>query len=704
MGKVYLLFAIHSHQPVGNFEHVFAQAVRDSYGPFIEMLEAHPRFRLSLHYSGPLLEWIEAHEPALLARLRGLAARGQVELLGGGFYEPLLPYIPRPDVFGQLSMMNDYCERTFGQRPRGFWLTERVWDPAMPARVGGCGLRYTVVDDTHLLYAGLGEQDVRGYYITEREGKALAVFPTHKRLRYLIPFRQVEETMAWLRRKAETTGGVALTYGDDGEKFGVWPGTRKWVFEEGWLARFMEAVEAAEWIEMLPLGEYLDRFPPTGRIYMPTASYEEMTEWALPVEAQLRYQDMLAEVERLGKREAWHPFIRAGIWDNFLVKYAESNLMHKRMLWVSNRVREAGPDALRELYRGQCNCAYWHGLFGGLYLKHLRQAVYRHLIRAEKVAEAGRPAGWLECERSDYDRDGSEEVVVANADLFACLAPHAGGALLELDYKGAAVNLTDTLTRRREAYHRGLEQPAAEEATPREGRPLSIHERTAAKEKGLEKLLIYDRHERRSFLDHFLSEGADLDALRRADPRAEESDFCAAPYRLAECECAGGRAVVRLERCGSLHRDGQCHLVKVTKTFRFSPGPDFAVDYEVSAHGQQPDPVPYRFAVELNLSPVGENDPAVHYLVEGGRYAGGETVEAASAGQVSLIDERLDYALDLGVQPRPDRLWLWPLETVSQSDDGFERNRQGTVLMLVWRASLERPLRFTIRVRAGRAR
>jgi alpha-amylase len=420
-------------------------------------------------------------------------------------------------------------------------------------------------------------------------------------------------------------------------------------------------------------------------------------------------------LERLGKREVWHPFIRAGIWDNFLVKYSESNLMHKRMLWASHGLQGAGEGALRELYRGQCNCAYWHGLFGGLYLKHLRQAVYHHLILAERLHEASRPAGWCNLARCDYDRDGRDEIVVANADLFACLAPESGGCLLELDYKPRAVNLTDTLTRRKEAYHRGLlERHKPEEASAGGGgQPLSIHERMGSKEEGLDKLLVYDTYDRRSFLDHLLAEDATPDSLRGpeyAQGGVEEGDFIGAPYTVAQ-QAAGpegaGGATVRLERVGSLRRGAQTHPVRVAKTFNFGAGSELVVDYEVGPVGPAVDPaegpLPARFAVELNLSPVGDSDDAVYYVVEGEKHPGGQSVEAASVGRVALIDERLDYRIEVGVEPRATA-WLWPLETVSQSDEGFERNRQGTVLLLSWTVDLQARQSFRVRLLAAPAR
>ena len=106
-----------------------------------------------------------------------------------------------------------------------------------------------------------------------------------------------------------------------------------------------------------------------------------MTEWALPPEQGETLEDIIASLKNDGRWEAWRPFVRGGVWDNFLVKYDESNRMHKKMLFISERV-DNEPEAREALWRGQCNCAYWHGLFGGLYMGHLRRAIHENLIRA----------------------------------------------------------------------------------------------------------------------------------------------------------------------------------------------------------------------------------------------------------------------------------------------------------------------------------
>ena len=117
MRKFHLVFLLHAHQPVGNFDFVFERTYQRCYLPFIECLARHPRVRIGLHYSGPLLEWIEAMHPEFFDRLSALADRGQIELVGGGFYEPILISIPPECQQDQIARLAHYLERSFGQRP-----------------------------------------------------------------------------------------------------------------------------------------------------------------------------------------------------------------------------------------------------------------------------------------------------------------------------------------------------------------------------------------------------------------------------------------------------------------------------------------------------------------------------------------------------------------------------------------------------------
>ncbi|MBC7814340.1 MAG: DUF1925 domain-containing protein, partial [Burkholderiales bacterium] len=352
--KVYLSLVFHNHQPVGNFDSVFAEGHDKSYLKLVELLERHPKIHVGMHFSGPLRDWIVANRPELFERARKLVERGQLEILGGGYYEPILVMLSDEDKVGQMKMLNEAVEKDFGAPPAGMWLAERVWEPSLAKPIAEAGLRYTIVDDTHLISAGWSSDELHGYFVTEEQGHTLNIFPTSTQMRYMLPWKEVPEIMSWLEslidRKRE--GNPPLVFmGDDGEKFGLWPGTYERVWEGGYMDAFCEAVEAAsEWLQAVTPTEYMSLFPALGRTYMPAASYLEMAEWSLPAEQSYELSTLRHQLEheldakrssdptRAAQLEAILRYLRGGFWRNFFVKYPEVNHMHKRGIFTSRRV------------------------------------------------------------------------------------------------------------------------------------------------------------------------------------------------------------------------------------------------------------------------------------------------------------------------------------------------------------------------------
>ncbi len=122
-------------------------------------------------------------------------------------------------------------------------------------------------------------------------------------------------------------------------------------------------------------------------------------------------------------------------------------------------------EARRLLYEGECNCPYWHGVFGGLYLPHLRAAIYDRLIRAEELAE-GLTGETVEIRAEDYTMDGHQDFLAATGPARLAIKPIEGGHLFEYDLVDKAYNVLATLTRRREAYHRAVLMNPAKSTAP----------------------------------------------------------------------------------------------------------------------------------------------------------------------------------------------------------------------------------------------
>jgi len=243
MNPVGFVFGVHLHQPVGNFDHVFAEHLRDVYRPLVERLAERRFLPFTLHLSGPLLEWLEAHDTPYLDLIGRLAADGHVELLLAGFDEPVLAALPPADRVEQVTRMRDAIRHRFGVAATGLWLTERVWEPDLAADLAVAGVRYVVLDDRHFLVSGFERDQLHAPFWTESGGRRVALFPIDERLRYLIPFKPPAAIAAYLR-ELRAAGRPLAVFVDDGEKFGGWPGTKDWVYTRGWLAQFLDAMAA----------------------------------------------------------------------------------------------------------------------------------------------------------------------------------------------------------------------------------------------------------------------------------------------------------------------------------------------------------------------------------------------------------------------------------------------------------------------------
>jgi alpha-amylase len=666
-------FGVHNHQPIGNFDHVVVEATERAYRPFLERLHARPEVRLAVHCTGSLLEWLRERAPRTFDLLAVLAGRGQVELLTGGFYEPILAILPDHDKFGQIERLTAFLKTHFGVRPRGMWLAERVWEPHLPRVLAEAGVEYVLVDDSHFALAGLDPDTLGGYYLTEDQGARLRVFPISQRLRYLIPFAEVEASLDYL---AARRGRVpAVTMVDDGEKFGVWPGTHAHVYEKGWLDRFFDRLLGTEWLDLTTLADIVDRVGATDRVYLPTASYREMGEWALPLAAQERLERAKHDLERLGGSDR-ADLLRGGFWRNFLAKYPEVADTYWKMLRLSGAVRGALARAPHDdrlaaaqvaLWRAQANDAYWHGVFGGCYLPHLRRAVKSALLECERrLAESGAlptPA-WT---REDGNGDGREEVYVRTRELTLTLNPAVGGAITELGYLGRDLDVGDVLARRPESYHAKVRTDGRRDAA---AAVKTIHDAPTPKEAGLETLLAYDDVRRGSLLDGWFDAGtAPLDPVspwgRARLALATESLACTA-------SAAGGAIAVTLIR-------GDRIPVSVEKAVTVRDA-IVEVRYRLAPPGATP--ATGRWAVQWNLALTAGDAPG-RYLTAPGRPSLGSAGRERDAAGVALVDEWAGVRARLAWSPVAELAW-GPVQTVSVSEAGFERIYQGIALLVVW--------------------
>ncbi len=661
------ILGVHNHQPVGNFDHIFEDAFQKSYLPFLNLISKYPGINFSLHVSGPLIEWLEKHHADYIDKVADLVAADRCEILSSGFYEPILISISDKDKIGQIQMMNDYIETRFGKAPEGLWLTERVWEPGLVKPLVRAGIKYLAVDDQHFSASQTKLDDLDGYYLTEDQGYMLGVFPISQKLRYAIPFKNTAETLQILKEADHDSSSVKVM-ADDGEKFGVWPGTHDLCFgEENWLETFFSGLsESKEWLETLTFSQYFHNHKPRGRVYLPTSSYFEMSEWTLPISRGKKYFDYIQSLKENDSFDEVRPYLKGGTWRDFLTKYDESNWMMKRANYVSTLLNgKDDEEARKAIWRSQCNCAFWHGVFGGLYLPHLRHAIFENIIDAENRLASTKP------KQVDIDKDGTKEIILSNHDIRVIFTSY-GGAVRELDVRRKRFNLVNTFARHEENYHQKLfTVDNTDQST------ASIHDRITTKEDNLEDYLHYDTHPRWMMLDHFFDAAVKPDQLMN-NLYVECGDFVRKEFDMK----LNINSVVFM--ADGLVNSQQVEMKKMVSLSASK------LKFKIHLRNLSDDRLDCHYAPEFNFSLLGGHTPDRYYLADNIRlrnpYLDSTGVSIATVFSLVTEWEGIDCQLKFDGDTK---ILRYPVETVSMSEGGFERIYQSSVVLPIWKIKLE---------------
>lgn len=573
---IFLPIVFHFHQPVGNFEYVLEDCFKKSYSPLIQNLFEFPKVKATLHFSGNLLDWLINKKPNFINKIKKMVKRGQVEIMGGGYYEPIYAIIPDRDKVNQIEKLSILIKNHFDLVVKGAWLSERVWEPHYPTFLNEAGLRYIILDDNHFRSTGISEEETFYSYITEDNGKAIRIFPINEKLRYLIPWKPTTYTFDYLKSIAKLKGNPFALLISDAEKLGVWGSTHEFCYIDGkghtegdnkqpFIPLLFEKISQFDWVETITLSEYMEKYSAKKLIYLPTSSYDKMEEWVLPTAIRKRFEEYRNKYR--DNDSNLYRFLKGGFWRYFLVKYPEANNMHKKMLYVRNKLiqledrksklkdhdklREINnllENAWEEIYKAQCNDAYWHGLFGGIYLQFLRFANYSYLINAEnyynKALRILLPNlnSTISITTIDFNKNSKLEYLIESDKLNLYIDPSDGGTIFELDFKPKSYNLLNTITRWKEAYHNEKKIDSNE--------------------------ILIDQFRRSMLRLRIFSKNSKLDELE-SNAYKEFGNFIDASFRVIKNEKIGKKAHLIFENNGfiklpnpGLTLNIKCHIIK----------------------------------------------------------------------------------------------------------------------------------------------
>lgn len=690
MKTINLILGNHNHQPVGNFDFVIENTYKNAYKPFLDTLIKYKDIKFNFHYTGSLLLWIEKNHPEHIEDIKKLVKENRIEMQGGAFYEPILASISDKDKITQLKKLNEYIKKTFGIMPNGAWIAERVWEPTLVKPLSMSQLNYIMLDDSQFLTSGIKRNDMFGYFTTDEEYHRLNIFPISQELRYLIPFREVTKTIEYLKSIATEEGDRVVVLHDDGEKYGDWPGTYKWVYEDKWLDNFLKALsEEKDTIKTTTYSEYMKKYRPLSRVYIPTGSYEEMLTWVLPGELQEKFHSTLEEMKKENK-EIVVDFMRGGFWRNYFRKYSESNRMHKRMLFTSklleemNEVKKNTKEAksLKEksldlLLQGQCNCPYWHGTFGGLYLNNLRHATYANLINSSKISEKYIYGNDYFVKKTlDFDLDGIDERYISD-EKESFIFHTLGASLIEWDLKKETpINLIDTLKRREEAYH--ISAMKNKESKNDSSDHVSIHEMAKKIDENAEKYLVFDKNEKVFGIDHFLEKipsAIDFSLLKYEDI---SSDFYNSYYNITKESINENKASITFEKEGFI----RTQKVKINKKYEVYKNGGFSI--EVQIENKSDEEMSFVYAMENNITLLAGKENDRYYMADKNLKQISKTLseEGEYKGHFFAMRDLGYIKIDVIFEALKETVFLYmPNYTISDAVDKLEMNYQNSTIV-----------------------
>ncbi|MBI9099860.1 MAG: DUF1926 domain-containing protein [Spirochaetaceae bacterium] len=652
MKKVKLIFGTHNSISPSTDDKEIEDIYQKAYKPFLTTLYNFPEISAVLYYSGPLLEWFEKNHPEFNTVLNEMVDKKQVELLGGGFYEPVLSLIPAQDRIGQIEMMTTYLRKSFGKRARGCWLPGRIWEPSLASVLRSSGIDYTFLDDTHFEAAGYTGNDLFKPIITEDQGKTVTVFPISRNIMSgfgkIVPRKIIED--------------ICNDRSSDNKIVVIFPNGRQIGYENGysfsinhqWLESFLnELKNNKKNIELVHPGRFVRQTKNSiNKGYFPCTSYGEIMKWVLPSEKQKEFDKITANLTEMGIESKW---IYGGFFRQFLSKYRESNFLYSKMMHVSILTSQVRGDKYKkkaakdELWKGQSNLAYWHGNQGGLYNPGIRHNAYKALIDSEKIT---REKGIFKTSLSaiDYDMDGEKEFLyqghVTNAYVH-----RKGAVLFEYDHISSCWNYLNTLARYPEPYHNDEITQAG-----------------------------YDSYGRHAFIDHFIDKNESVVNFSNMT-YTEQGSFIDDYYESVDYDREHRK--VTFIAIGTVVKDGYEYNIEIQKKYTFKRS-SIDVDYQIknlSLHKAE-----LCFGSEVNLSFKNDDDNKAkifHIKDEFKDEIPSDKVEHEMVEQLLTYDQfnQTDVSLLLS---KPAEMWTFPVYTYSRGSGRIEKNYQSSCYVPRW--------------------
>ncbi|MGI5172081.1 DUF1926 domain-containing protein [Treponema sp. OMZ 840] len=412
-----LSFSISGSELPENIEDLYQK----KYKKILSFLYAHPDMCVSLFVPGLILEWIEKKHEEIISICSEMVNRRQIEVLGGGYYEPLFPLLLPADRSAQIEALITAIRKAAGKRPRGVFLTESVWDPSLISTFNTCGIEYTLLDSRLIPKSQFRPVSTFSPLLMEEMGKTTTVIPLHQSSLPRIE-QSPQEYLNFTHTIAESGESSILACVFSPKNFLN-------LLEAKWFEHFLNLLKE-DTVTSLSLPQlYLKQSRTRFRTYIPAGCMSDAALWTL--EPFVPHTRVFTEAIR--------PTVK-----DFLTVYPEARNLYSRMMYVSMLINQCRGDKVRKkaakehLHAAQNFAPYIYVGSGGISNKELRCKTYRRLLTAEKLVREA--TGFQEnASAFDFNMSGKRDFLCC-FENFNAFFDLQGGILFELDIMHNASN------------------------------------------------------------------------------------------------------------------------------------------------------------------------------------------------------------------------------------------------------------------------
>jgi hypothetical protein len=404
---VKVILGFNAHFPLGASSGLFETIYETRIKPFFQTLYQFPNVPAALHFSGSFLYKIDRMHDALSSLVTELLERKQVEIIGGGFYEPMMPLLSHHERIGQIELLTTYLRKSFNKRVTGAYIPDIAWDQSTAYSLSTVGMLYTFVDEQRFIDAGLTLNDYKTPCITENRGRLITVFPVHSSISSELRRRGPKEVFDNLAARSKNETRLWTIFPDFFSPAGALNMTI-----EDYLQHFFEDISnAAGSIELTLPSKVLKTSPPPRPVY---------------------FRDKGAK--------------------KYLIENPEAALLYAKMVWVRGLIdqlkgdKERKQSAQEELWKTQGYSLFCYdddfeffsksvsdgAHIAGIRNATLRNTVYSSMLLAEQTirGKGDWKASLIVC---DFNFDGINEYLFQN-EVMNCYACLRGASLFEMDF------------------------------------------------------------------------------------------------------------------------------------------------------------------------------------------------------------------------------------------------------------------------------